>query len=108
MKRTSKIIWTVILCLALSPWTHAAQSESDLFIYTLPKYDDSRNDMNQDPIDVKVDSASPPPALKLDHEVPCDLKCGIGHTGLFLLYIAAEGQKDQQYRYSLMNPNYEP
>ncbi|WP_227495715.1 hypothetical protein [Vibrio coralliilyticus] len=79
-----------------------------MFIYTLPKYDDSRNKMSQDPIDIKVDRTSPPPALKLDYEVPCDLKCGIGHTGLFLLYIAAEGQKDQQYRYSLMNPNYEP
>ncbi|EEX33043.1 MULTISPECIES: hypothetical protein [Vibrio] len=79
-----------------------------MFIYTLPKYDDSRNVMNQDPNDAKVDTTPPSPTLKLDYEVPCDLKCGIGHTGLFLLYIAAEGQKDQQYRYSLMNPNYEP
>lgn len=92
MKRTLIAISSAILVLASVPLVKAAQNDDELFIYTLPEYDDSSDVSAIDERNVKIDTTEQQPKLKLDYEVPCDLKCSIGHTGLFLLYIAAEGQ----------------
>ncbi|MEZ8099197.1 hypothetical protein [Vibrio bivalvicida] len=97
-----------VLCLATTKIVSAADTHQDLFLYSLPEPEDAGLLVaHQDTVTplVATDLSLP---VELEYDEPCDVKCGVSMTGLVLLHMIVEGKADQEYRYSLMNPNYEP
>lgn len=98
-----------LVLLSLTAVSKVTVASEDLFLYSLPQSDDAP--ALQDPLIPKsklsmdVEHTS---ELDLDYSEPCGVKCGLSNTGLFLLQMVAESKADQEYRYQLMNPNYEP
>lgn len=98
-----------LVLLSLTAVSKVTVASDDLFLYSLPQSDDipaledSLSSNSKLSIDAKHISE-----LDLDYSEPCGIKCGLSNTGLFLLQMVVESKADQEYRYQLMNPNYEP
>jgi len=97
-----------VLCLATTEIASAADTQKDLFLFSLPEPEDTG--LLVAPQDTGIPLAMQDSSLpvELEYNEPCDIKCGVSATGLVLLHMIFEGKADQEYRYSLMNPNYEP
>lgn len=87
----------------------ATQMDDDLFLYSLPELKQDKALVAPLAVsDAEFASQQPEQTLELDYHAPCDIKCGVSTTGLVLLQMVVEGKAEQQRRYTLMNPNYEP
>lgn len=87
----------------------ATASSDELFLYSLPQSDDIPALEGPLGPNYKLSmDAEHTSELDLDYSQPCGVKCGLSNTGLFLLQMVIESKADQEYRYQLMNPNYEP
>lgn len=97
-----------VVLLSTTKVAFAADAQKELFLFSLPATEET--DMLVVPEESKIRLVASHSSLpvELDYNEPCDIKCGVSTTGLVLLQILAEGRADQEYRYSLMNPNYEP
>jgi len=105
------VMWRKLSLVLLSfiAGSNATAASDELFLYSLPQTDDIP--ALEDPLGpnskLSMD-AEHTSELDLDYSEPCGVKCGLSNTGLFLLQMVVESKADQEYRYQLMNPNYEP
>ncbi|MDC5705974.1 hypothetical protein OPW41_09110 [Vibrio europaeus] len=86
----------------------AADAQKELFLFSLPAAEEADMLVAPEESNIPLMASYTSLPVELDYNEPCDIKCGVSTTGLVLLHMIAEGKADQEYRYSLMNPNYEP
>tara|TARA_Y100001956_G_scaffold82837_1_gene106066 strand:+ start:3475 stop:3783 length:309 start_codon:yes stop_codon:yes gene_type:complete len=98
-----KHIFSILLLASPLCWADATPS---IFLYSL---DEPLDDELHHPITThSADKlASKNDILKIDYEQPCDVKCGVRNTGLFMLQMLAEAREDEVYRSRLIMPNFE-
>ncbi|MFB9216502.1 hypothetical protein [Vibrio sinaloensis] len=104
----TRITTSLILFLTMFAGVPSAfAQESSLFLFALPEQ--RSENLHQTMQEYDLESERQTSFLDgVEYQPACEVKCGVRNTSLFLLHMVAEAKVDQEYRTSLILPNYEP
>jgi len=108
MRLISFSLSALVLSVTMVASVNGAEAEQNMFLFSLSP--SQGGELALDPTEpaLVIEAESPALPVELNYDAPCDIKCGVSTTGLVLLHMYVESKEDQEYRYTLINPNYEP
>ncbi|CAK4075330.1 hypothetical protein [Vibrio sp. 16] len=97
---------SLLLLLSFSSLSWANSQTSPLFLYSLNN--PVEEDLHQPEKSYSDEILAKDETLPIEYRQPCDVKCGVRNTSLFVLQMVAEAKADQEYRTRLILPNDQP